>query len=83
MSEQHWLDRKLFNSSYDRELMWVVLLLIVFGMVMIYSASVDGRLYKTGNQYYYLFRQGLFFLISFFFLIQRTFSRSFRDYIFF
>ena len=56
MSEQHWLDRKLFNSSYDRELMWVVLLLIVFGMVMIYSASVDGRLYKTGNQYYYLFR---------------------------
>lgn len=64
MSEQHWLDRKLFNSSYDRELMWVVLLLIVFGMVMIYSASVDGRLYKTGNQYYYLFRQGLFFLIS-------------------
>ncbi|QRN40975.1 MAG: putative lipid II flippase FtsW [Neisseriaceae bacterium] len=58
------LDRKILNERYDKILMWVLILLIVFGLVMIYSASVDGRIRKIDSEYYYIIRQGIFFFIS-------------------
>lgn len=39
--------------------------IITIGLVMIYSASSIWAEYKTGNAYYYLLRQGLFFVVGF------------------
>ncbi|MDE5565464.1 MAG: putative lipid II flippase FtsW [Anaeroplasmataceae bacterium] len=39
----------------------VLFTIILIGLVMIYSASSVWAEYKTGNPYYYLLRQGLFF----------------------
>ena len=39
-------------------------LLIGIGLLMIYSASSIWALYKTGNEYYYLIRQSIFFIIG-------------------
>lgn len=38
----------------------IVLFLSFFGVLMIYSASNVWAKYKTGNEYYYLIRQGIF-----------------------
>ncbi|MBN3859285.1 putative lipid II flippase FtsW [Neisseriaceae bacterium PsAf] len=59
------LDRKILNERYDKTLIWVLISLIVFGLVMIYSASVDGRIRnKVDSEYFYIIRQGVFFFIS-------------------
>ena len=43
----------------------ICLFLIIFiGLVMIYSSSMIWAEYKTGNKYYYLIRQILFFIIG-------------------
>jgi len=39
-------------------------LIIGIGLVMIFSASMIWAEYKTGNEYYYLIRQGLFFIVG-------------------
>ncbi|MCI5582488.1 MAG: FtsW/RodA/SpoVE family cell cycle protein, partial [Anaeroplasma sp.] len=39
-------------------------LIIGIGLIMIYSASMIWAQYKTGNKYYYVIRQGLFFIIG-------------------
>lgn len=39
----------------------ILFLIIGIGLIMIYSASSIWAEYKTGNPYYYLLRQGLFF----------------------
>lgn len=38
--------------------------IIGIGLLMIYSASMVWAEYKTGNPYYYLIRQGLFFIVG-------------------
>lgn len=43
----------------------VLFIIILLGLVMIYSASSVWAEYKTGNPYYYLLRQGLFFVVGF------------------
>ena len=43
----------------------VLFIIIGVGLVMIYSASSIWAEYKTGNPYYYLLRQGLFFGVGF------------------
>jgi cell division protein FtsW len=55
--------------EYDQPLVWVVLLLMLFGMVMVYSASValpdsPKFAYLAGKNNYFLLRQGLFIAIS-------------------
>jgi cell division protein FtsW len=55
--------------EYDQPLVWVVLLLMLFGMVMVYSASIalpdsPKFAYLAGKNNYFLLRQGLFIVIS-------------------
>tara|TARA_R110001599_G_scaffold64023_3_gene179178 strand:- start:819967 stop:821175 length:1209 start_codon:yes stop_codon:yes gene_type:complete len=55
--------------SYDQPLIWVVVLLMLFGMVMVYSASValpDSRKYAQYDHAHFLARQALFILLSLF-----------------
>jgi cell division protein FtsW len=53
--------------EYDQPLIWVVLLLMLFGMVMVYSASValpDSPKYAAYSNYHFLTRQAIFIVIS-------------------
>nr|WP_231602450.1 putative lipid II flippase FtsW [Herbaspirillum chlorophenolicum] len=53
--------------EYDQPLIWVVLLLMLFGMVMVYSASValpDSPKYAAYSNYHFLLRQAIFIVIS-------------------
>ncbi|MBB5392685.1 MULTISPECIES: putative lipid II flippase FtsW [unclassified Herbaspirillum] len=53
--------------EYDQPLIWVVLLLMLFGMVMVYSASValpDSPKYAAYSNYHFLVRQAIFIVIS-------------------
>jgi cell division protein FtsW len=49
--------------EYDQPLVWVVLLLMLFGMVMVYSASIslpDSNKYANYKNYHFLVRQAAF-----------------------
>ena len=53
--------------EYDQPLVWVVLLLMLFGMVMVYSASVslpDSPKYASYKNTHFLMRQAMFIGIS-------------------
>jgi len=55
--------------DYDQPLVWVVLILMLFGMVMVYSASIalpdsPKFSYLTGRHEYFLFRQAAFIGVS-------------------
>lgn len=53
--------------EYDQPLIWVVLLLMLFGMVMVYSASValpDSPKYASYSNYHFLIRQAIFIVLS-------------------
>ncbi len=53
--------------EYDQPLVWVVLLLMLFGMVMVYSASIalpDSPKYANYKNTYFLQRQATFICIS-------------------
>ncbi|WP_230404491.1 MULTISPECIES: putative lipid II flippase FtsW [Undibacterium] len=53
--------------EYDQPLVWVTLILMVFGMVMVYSASIslpDSPKYASYKNTHFLFRQATFILIS-------------------
>lgn len=54
-------------KEYDQPLVFVVLFLLLFGMVMVYSASValpDSNKYAAYSQYYFLIRQAIFILLG-------------------
>ena len=53
--------------EYDQPLIWVVMLLMLFGMVMVYSASIslpDSPKYANYSNAHFLIRQALFICIS-------------------
>ena len=53
--------------EYDQLLVWVVLLLMLFGMVMVYSASIslpDSPKYASYKNYHFLMRQAMFIGVS-------------------
>ena len=53
--------------EYDQPLVWVVLLLMLFGMVMVYSASIslpDSPKYASYRNAHFLIRQGIFISVS-------------------
>lgn len=53
--------------DYDQMLVWVTLLLMLFGMVMVYSASIslpDSPKYAGYSNYHFLLRQALFITLS-------------------
>ncbi|NMM37140.1 MAG: putative lipid II flippase FtsW [Glaciimonas sp.] len=56
--------------EYDQPLIWVVVLLMLFGMVMVYSASIslpDSPKYASYNNNHFLIRQAIFVTASLFF----------------
>ena len=53
--------------EYDKPLLWVIILLLLLGMVMVYSASIalpDSRKYASYDNAYFLTRQATFIAIS-------------------
>ncbi len=54
------------NKKYGLYLFFVSILLIVFGIIMIYSSSSVWALYKFGNSFKYVINQTLFFVIGLF-----------------
>ncbi|RYF03654.1 MAG: cell division protein FtsW, partial [Oxalobacteraceae bacterium] len=55
--------------EYDQPLVWVVVLLMLFGMVMVYSASIalpdsPKFAYLGGKNSYFLVRQAMFIVVS-------------------
>ena len=55
--------------KFDKYLFLSVIILILFGIVMIYSASYVWAEYKFNNPYNYVINQGLFAFIGFFLMI--------------
>ena len=54
---------KITGESYDQALLWVTLILLAFGMVMVYSASIswaEGKSITHHQAYYYLVRHAGF-----------------------
>ncbi|MFL9924746.1 putative lipid II flippase FtsW [Herbaspirillum lusitanum] len=61
------IEQRSRMMEYDQPLIWVVLLLMLFGMVMVYSASValpDSPKYAAYSNYHFLVRQAIFIVIS-------------------
>ena len=61
------LEQRSRMMEYDQPLIWVVLLLMLFGMVMVYSASValpDSPKYASYSNYHFLIRQAIFIVLS-------------------
>lgn len=56
------LKNKIVSRYFDYNLLAVVVILICFGLVMLYSASSYEASSKFGNDLYYLMRQGIFAL---------------------
>ena len=52
------------NKNLDKILFFTVLVLAVFGVVMIYSASSIWAEYKYGNEFKFLISQGVFLIIG-------------------
>jgi cell division protein FtsW len=55
--------------EYDQPLIWVVVLLMLFGMVMVYSASIslpDSPKYASYSNAHFLIRQAMFIAVSLF-----------------
>ena len=52
------------GNFYDYTLLFVVLFLVAFGLVMVYSTSSYTAELKMGTPTYYLFRQGIFAMLG-------------------
>lgn len=67
---QSWLSPRQGEHAPDKKLLWIIGILVLFGLVMLSSASAVVSYSKFGNVYHYLFNQllgvgvgaGLFFL---------------------
>jgi cell division protein FtsW len=63
------LDQRSKMMAYDQPLVWVVVLLMLFGMVMVYSASIslpDSPKYARYDNAHFLTRQAMFISVSLF-----------------
>ncbi|MGI4847602.1 MAG: putative lipid II flippase FtsW [Janthinobacterium lividum] len=61
------LNQRSKMMEYDQPLVWVILLLMLFGMVMVYSASIslpDSPKYASYSNFHFLARQALFVVVS-------------------
>lgn len=61
------LDQRSKMMAYDQPLVWVVIILMLFGMVMVYSASIslpDSPKYARYDNAHFLTRQAIFIAIS-------------------
>lgn len=60
---------KITGESYDQALLWVTLILLAFGMVMVYSASIswaEGKSLTHHQASYYLWRHAGFLFVGLF-----------------
>jgi cell division protein FtsW len=58
---------KITGESYDTLLLWVTLVLLAFGMVMVYSASIswaEGKAATNHQPAYYLIRHVMFLIVG-------------------
>ena len=63
------LDQRSKMMAYDQPLVWVVVLLMLLGMVMVYSASIslpDSPKYARYDNAHFLTRQAMFISVSLF-----------------
>lgn len=61
------LARRSKMMEYDQPLVWVTMILMLFGMVMVYSASIslpDSPKYANYKNYHFLLRQAIFVSVS-------------------
>ncbi len=61
------LSQRSRMMEYDQPLVWVVISLMLFGMVMVYSASIalpESPKYANYKTYHFLLRQAIFIVIS-------------------
>jgi len=61
------IEKRSRMMEYDQPLVWVVVLLMLFGMVMVYSASIalpDSSKYAAYSHAHFLVRQAIFIVIS-------------------
>lgn len=68
MRAQGLVSRQLPLAEYDEVLAWLVLALLAFGLVMVYSASIataEASKFTGHNSAYYLVRQAVFICIGF------------------
>lgn len=55
--------------EYDQALIWIITLLLLFGLVMVYSASIalpDSPKYSNYKNYHFLIRQAMFIVVGMF-----------------
>ncbi|MCX8744314.1 putative lipid II flippase FtsW [Snodgrassella sp. B3882] len=62
IKESRLLDRNLLRrgATYDKSLLWMVVLMASFSLIMVYSASIAYASHDGGSKYYYLIRQTAF-----------------------
>ena len=62
ITESKILDRKILRSGHkiDQSLLWMVVLMVSFSLLMIYSASIAYAANDGGDKWFYLSRQALF-----------------------
>ncbi len=56
--------KKKVPRKYDTTLVAVIFILVLFGMIMVFSASAPTALAYQGNEYHYILRQGAFAFIG-------------------
>ncbi|WP_279116649.1 putative lipid II flippase FtsW [Acidithiobacillus thiooxidans] len=52
------------NGPADTILWWIILVLLGFGLIMVYSASAPIAQHETGNPFFFAERQGLFVILA-------------------
>ncbi len=61
-TKNKWISKK---GNYDITLIAVVLILVIFGLIMVFSASAPTAIaYQGGNQYHFILRQGIFAVLG-------------------
>lgn len=64
LSAKRWLSQPSSEALFDRQLVWISLGLMVFGLVMVASASFPVSTRLTGQPFYFMTRHALFLLLS-------------------
>ena len=52
------------NKPYDISLMFTIIILVIFGLIMVFSASAPAASAYQNNPYYYITRQGIFAIMG-------------------
>lgn len=63
--KKNFIDRIHLKPDFDLTFLFLVMILVIIGIVMMFSASYPAALQKTENSYYYLEKQAFFAVIGF------------------